>query len=335
MDPFETVELGDTGVHVTRLGLGGVFVSRSGRGDGSGTAYEIALDTIRRAYEVGIRYFDTAPLYGQGRSESRYGKVLGQIPRTSFVLSTKVGRLLEQDPERAGTWKEDDIPHFVAHFDLSRDGIRRSVEESLQRMGLESIEILYLHDPDEEDMEADALASAFPAMQELKEQGIVKAIGTGMNQWEMPARFLEQVDLDVVLLAGRYTLLDHAAFPDFLPLCLRTGTKVVTGGPYNSGILAATDLEGPVQFNYRPAPPEWTERTRSLNAVCDRHGVDLRAAALQFPLAHPAVASVIPGAATPDEVVQNAELVRVSTPTKMWDEMKSAGLIPKEAPVPD
>jgi D-threo-aldose 1-dehydrogenase len=334
IDPFELATVGETGVSITRLGLGGVFVGGRDHGDGSSTEYDTALATLNHAYEIGVRYFDTAPFYGRGRSEKRFGKVLGRRPRDSFVLSTKVGRLMVPDEDDPGFWEEDGIPHLTARFDLSRDGILRSVEESLERHGLGHAEILYLHDPDWEDREDEAIATAFPALLELKEQGIVKAIGTGMNQWEMPLRFLQEFDLDLILLAGRYTLLDQTAYPEFLPLCARKGTKIVTGGPFNSGILTATDFDRPVWFNYQQASPEWIEKAKALKAICDRHGVDLRAAALQFPLAHPAVACVIPGAASPDQVEQSAALIRVDCPADLWAEMKHEGLIPGDASTP-
>ena len=335
LNPFEQVAIGRTGVAVTRLGLGGVFVGGREHGDGTPVSdYETALTTIRHAYDIGIRYFDTAPFYGRGRSEVRFGRALGGLPRKSFVLSSKVGRLLIPDPEDPGEWAEDGISHFTARFDLSRDGILRSVEESLERHQLGQADILYLHDPDWEDREDEALATAFPAMLKLKEQGLVKAIGTGMNQWEMPARFMREFDLDIILLAGRYTLLDHAAYPEFLPLCLEKGTQIATGGPYNSGILAADNLDAPVWFNYQQAAPEWLAKARALKAVCDRHGVDLKAAALQFPLAHPAVACVIPGAATPAQLDQNAELIGTPLPADLWAEFKHEGLIPADAPTP-
>lgn len=334
LDPFERIKIGETGVAITRLGLGGVFVGGRELDDGSSTDYETALATLEHAHRIGIRYFDTAPFYGRGRSEKRFGKVLGQLPRDSFVLSTKVGRLLVPDPDAPGHWAKDDIAHMTAHFDLSRDGIFRAVEESLERHHLGHAEILYLHDPDVENLEDEAIATAFPTLMELKEQGIVKAIGTGMNQWEMPLRFLQQFDLDVILLAGRYTLLDQVAYPELLPFCERKGLKIVTGGPFNSGILAAADLDQPVWFNYQRAAPEWIDKARALKAICGRHGVDLRAAALQFPLAHPAVACVIPGAASPQQVEENAALIRVDCPADLWAEMKHDGLIPADAPTP-
>ena len=336
MNPFESIRIGDHGAEVTRLGMGGVFIAGRGSADGAGhtPAYDTSLATIAKAHEVGIKYFDTAPLYGNGRSEKRYGKVLGEYPRDSFVLSSKVGRVLVPDEADPGDWAIDDIPHLTAKFDLTRDGIMRALEEGLERSGLDHVDILYLHDPDVEDMEDEANATAFPTMIELREQGVVKAIGCGMNQWQMPGRFIERFDLDIILLAGRYTLLDHDAYPEFLPLCVEKNVKIATGGPYNSGILAARDLDGPLAFNYEQAAPQWIDKARALKRVCDVHGVDMRAAALQFPLAHPAVASVIPGAATPEQVVENVELIRVEIPGAMWSEMKSEGLIPADAPTP-
>ena len=335
MDPFEKVAIGTTGVEVTRLGLGGVFVG--GREHGSGapaSAYEQSMQTLHAAYAAGVRYFDTAPFYGRGRSEVRFGRALGSYSRDSFVLSSKVGRLLIPDQDDPGEWPDDGIARFTAKFDMSRDGILRAFEESLNRHKLGHIDILYLHDPDWEDLEAEAIATAFPTMQELKDQGAVKAIGTGMNQWQMPYRFMQEFHLDIVLLAGRYTLLDQDAYAQFLPLCEAQGTKVATGGPYNSGILAATDFDQPVWFNYQQAPSEWIERARGLKAVCDRHKVDLRAAALQFPLAHPAVATVIPGAASPAQLEENAQLLRAEIPAEVWLELKHEGLLPVDAPTP-
>lgn len=336
MNPFAKVAIGDTGVAVTRLGLGGVFVGGREHGDGTpASAYQESLETLDCAYESGVRYFDTAPFYGRGRSEVRVGRALANKPRDSFVLSSKVGRVLVPDTEDPGTWEPDGIPRYSAKFDMSRDGILRALESSLERHKLGHIDILYLHDPDWEDLEDEALASAFPAMLELKQQGIVKAIGTGINQWEMPARFMQQVHLDIVLLAGRYTLLDQSALAEFLPLCERNGTKVAVGGPYNSGILASDDLDGPVWFNYQPAEPDWIIKAKALKRVANRHAVDLKAAALQFPLAHPAVACVIPGAANPAQTQQNVELIRAHIPDGFWQELKHEGLIPQAAPTPE
>jgi D-threo-aldose 1-dehydrogenase len=335
MDPFEKISIGKAGLEITRLGIGGVFVGGREHGDGTPASdHDVAAATLSKAHEVGINYFDTAPHYGRGRSEVRFGRVLGKLPRDSFVLSSKVGRLLVPDVDDPGDWAEERIPHYSSKFDMSRDGILRAFDESLQRHKLGHIDILYLHDPDWEDLEDEAIASAFPTMIELREQGAVKAIGTGMNQWQMPYRFLQKFDLDIILLAGRYTLLDQAAYQEFLPLCVQRGTKIATGGPFNSGILAASHFDQPLWFNYQQAPPEWIDKARALKAVCDRHGVDLKAAALQFPLAHPAVACVIPGAATPQQVEQNVALIRAEIPAQLWVELAHEGLIPEDAPTP-
>ncbi|MEM7252523.1 MAG: aldo/keto reductase [Pseudomonadota bacterium] len=335
MDPFQTVAIGDTGVEVTRLGFGGVFVGGREQGDGSSpTEYADALSTLDHAYDVGIRYFDTAPFYGRGRSEIRFGRARGERARNSFVLSSKVGRLLVSDPEDPGVWPDDGIEHFTARFDMSRDGILRALDESLARHRLGHLEIVYLHDPDWEDLEDEAIATALPTLVELREQGVVKAIGVGMNQWEMPSRFMAHFHLDIVLLAGRYTLLDQGAFTEFLPRCEETGTKIAIGGPYNSGILAADNLDGPVWFNYQPATQHWLDKARAIKAVCDRHAVNMRAAALQFPLAHPAVASVIPGAASTRQVDDNVAVMRTNIPSAFWAELKAQSLIPDTAPVP-
>ncbi len=335
MDPFEKVAIGHAGVEITRLGMGGVFVGGREHGDGTPASnYDLAMATLNKAHDVGINYFDTAPFYGRGRSEVRFGRALAQRPRHSFVWSSKVGRVLVPDTDSPGEWPVEGIPHYVAQFDLSRDGILRAFEESLERHKLGHIDILYLHDPDVEDLEDEAVATAFPTMLELREQGAVKAIGTGMNQWEMPYRFLEKFDLDIILLAGRYTLLDQVAYEKFLPLCEQRGAKIATGGPFNSGILAASNFDQPLWFNYQPAPDEWIAKARALKAVCDRHGVDLRSAALQFPLAHPAVACVIPGAATPEQVEQNVALIRADIPAQLWDELRHESLIPRDAPTP-
>lgn len=324
-------------MRVTRLGLGGAPLSGMVLANGlyGGTGRDEAIQIVQRAYDLGIRYFDTAPHYGNGRSEARYGAVLANLPRESFVVSTKVSRVL--DPVRPGDLSpnEDGIPNFKGVFDFSRDGIFRAFEESLNRLKLDHVEIIYLHDADQYngDGKSEALQTALPAMIELREQGAVKAIGAGMNEWQMPAAFIRNFDLDVILLAGRFTLLDHDAYPEFLPLCQQRGVKIVVGGPYNSGILAR-DLDQPVSFNYAPAAKEWIDRARALKAVCDSHGVPLKAAALQYPLAHPVIASVIPGAQSIAELEDNVEMSQVAIPPALWSDLKSQQLIPTDAKVP-
>ena len=337
MDPFEKVAIGRTGVQVTRLGLGGAPLSGMVLADGiyQGSAYDQSLEIIQRAYDLGIRYFDTAPLYGEGRSEIRYGRVLGGLERASFSISTKVSRLLiPADPADLSPYSEDGLPHYNIQFDFSRDGILRSLEESLERLHFEAVDVLYLHDSDFVGQHADEdFAAGLSALVELRRQGVVKAIGMGMNQWELSGRMVERFDLDFILLAGRYTLLEQSALPEFLPLCLERGVRLAIGGPYNSGILAR-DLDQPVSFEYQPAPPHLIEKARRLKAVCERHRVELRAAALQFLFAHAAVATVVPGAATVAELEDNVRMMQVEIPADLWAELKSENLLPAAAPTP-
>lgn len=314
MKATDARSIGRTSLSVTCLGLGGVFLAR----DAPRAEAEALID---RAYETGVRYFDTAPMYGLGESERRYNGPLSRLDRSGFVLSTKVGRLLQEDVGGSEPW----------HFDFSRDGVLRSFETSLQRLGLDRVDILLVHDPD--DHADQAIREAFPALIELREQGLVGAIGAGMNQWELELRFARELPLDCFLLAGRYTLLEQTALAEFLPDCEANGISVIAGGPYNSGILAS-NLDDAASYNYRTAPAEMLDRARAIKAVCDRHGVPLKAAALQFILAHPAVAAVIPGAASVAEVEENARMVEAPIPAALWSELKDAGLLDPAAPVP-
>ena len=337
LDPFEKVKIGDTGVSVTRLGLGGAPFGGVPLGGGyfGRTASDTVLEIVRRAHHLGIRYFDTAPLYGSGRSEVRYGRAMDGIDRSGFVISTKVGRILEPLP--GGTSAEDSADGFADHYAINtwkRDDVLRSIEDSLTRLKTDRVEIIFVHDPDVEDFgERQAMDEAFPTLIDLKSQGVIGAIGCGMNEWQMPAKFIREVGIDVVLLAGRYTLLDHDAQAEFMPLCEERGVSVVIGGPYNSGILAR-DLSGPVTFDYEPASADLVDRAKRLKSVCDRHQVDLKAAALQFVLAHPAVASVIPGAQTINELEQNVAMVQSEIPSALWSDMKSEMLIPPDSVTP-
>ena len=291
---------------------------------------QTAADTVRRGYELGIRFFDTAPLYGRGKSERFYGEGLGDFERDSLVLSSKVGRVLNANKEAADA---DDIyvevPPYDVVFDFSRDGVLRSIEESIERLGLERLDIALIHDPD--DHWEQAIGEAFPTLAELRSQGVIGAIGAGMNQWEMPARFAREGDFDCFLLAGRYTLLDHSGLEEFLPLCESKQISVILGGPYNSGVLAS-DLGPDTTYFYQRTPPEVLERAKQIKAVCDSHHVPLKAAALQFGLAHPAVAATIPGPRTPAEVEENVALAGHEIPASLWSDLKSEGLIPAEAP---
>ena len=337
MDPFEKVAIGDTGVEVTRLGLGGAGLGGMVLADGifQGSGYEEALAIIRRAYEMGVRYFDTAPLYGEGRSEVRYGRVLGDFSRDSYAISTKVARVLRpENPDDLAPYSADGIPHYTYDFDFSAKGIQASLDSSLERLGLDVVDILFVHDSDLKDQHPDEdFIEGLEAASELRAQGVVKAIGMGMNVWERTGRMVERFDLDYILLAGRYTLLEQSALPEFLPLCVERGVQLTIGGPYNSGILAR-DLDKPVSFDYQLAPPPLVDKARALKAVCDRHGVELKAAALQFLFAHEAVASAVPGATSVAELEDNARVMQVAIPAALWDELKAEGLLPAEAPTP-
>ncbi len=326
MHPTEQVEIGHTGVMVTRLGLGGAPL---------GGMYERvpepeARAIVKRALELGIRLFDTAPLYGLGVSEQRMGAVLSSVPRERFVLSTKVGRLLKPARSADTTFFKDAAP-LEAVFDYSREGVRRSLEESRRRLGLQRIDIALIHDPD--DHYAQAIGEAYPALAEARDREEIGAVGAGMNQWQMEARFAREGRFDCFLLAGRYTLLEHAPLTELFPLCREKGISIIIGGPYNSGILAS-DLGPDARYNYGDAPAEVLARARRLKAVCDRHWVPLKAVALQFVMAHPMVASVIPGVRSVAELEENFRLAQLPIPQRLWADLKSEGLIPREAPTP-
>tara|TARA_B100000029_G_scaffold494152_1_gene557545 strand:+ start:156 stop:1175 length:1020 start_codon:yes stop_codon:yes gene_type:complete len=338
MKPFDRVPIGNTGVYVPRLGLGTAPLSGMTLGSGlfGGTPHEVALGILNRAQELGIGYIDTAPLYGAGRAEARFGRSnFTTAPRDSFVISTKIGRILQ--PVVGGLQPESDpdgIGDLVAVDSWTRDDVIRSIGESLDRLNLESIDIIYLHDPDTQPYgEEQSINEAFPALIELREQRVIKAIGCGMNIWELPLDFIKRFDLDIILLAGRYTLLDHTGLDEFLPECIERGVKIAIGGPYNSGILAR-NLSEPVTFDYEKAPEHLVARAQKLTEICIEHNVDLKAAALQFVLAHPAVATVIPGASSISELEQNIAMVRQEIPPELWSDMRANELIPQNAPTP-
>ncbi len=295
---------------------------------------EQARATVDRAWEQGIRYFDTAPHYGLGLSERRLGAALASRPRDEFVLSTKVGRLLERQPDAAGRDDQGfDVPaEFRRVWDFSRDGIRRSLDASLGRLGLDRVDIVYLHDPD--DHYRDVIDHGYPALEELRGEGVVRAIGAGMNQSEMLADFARNTDMDLLMLAGRYTLLEQEALDDLLAQCERRGIGIVAAGVFNSGLLARSTPPDDAKYNYDDAPAELVQRARRIAAVCDRHGTTLPAAALLFPLAHPAVVSVCVGARSPEQVDRNIELHSRGVPAAVWRELKEEGLLRADAPVP-
>lgn len=329
MDPLKKVQIGKTALRVTRLGLGGAPLG----GLFEDVQGETAVATIRRALELGINFFDTAPLYGHGKSEKWMGQGLGETSPDSRVLATKVGRVLE--PVKPGTLEKDEFDNpapFQPVFDFSYDGTMRSFHESLVRLQADRIDILHIHDAD--DHYDEAIKGAYPALDQLRSEGKIKAVGAGMNQAEMPARFARAGNFDCFLLAGRYSLIDHTGLKELLPLCVEKQISIIIGGPYNSGILATGARPG-AKFNYADAPPEILERVRKVEEVCKHHQVPMKAAALQFPLAHPAVAAVIPGARSVPELEENFRLISHPIPGGFWADLRAKGLLPEEAPVPE
>jgi D-threo-aldose 1-dehydrogenase len=273
-----------------------------------------ALATLRAAADGGLRYFDTAPQYGHGLGEQRVGRALRELGRDRFIVSTKVGKLLR--PGRI-------------EFDYSHAGALRSVDQSLERLGLERIDMLFIHDVNRkyhgeavEQRYREAMAGAIPALAGLRRAGTVKAIGVALNELDICARFVREAELDAVMLPARYTLLDQSAAAELLPLCEARGVAVLVAAPFDSGILA-TGAEAGARYNYAPAPPAIVERTRLIESVCRRHGVALAAAALQFPLAHPAVAGVVAGMRSPREVEANLALMRADIPEAFWADLKA------------
>jgi D-threo-aldose 1-dehydrogenase len=272
---------------------------------------------VEAAWNAGIRYFDTAPLYGSGLAEHRLGMVLRNKPRSEFVLSTKVGRLLRRDAPADPNQSFKGLPPLNPVFDFSYDGVMRSVEESLSRLGLDHVDVLLIHDPD--DHYEEALTGAYRALDRLRSEGTIKAVGAGMNQAGMLTRFGREADFDCFLLAGRYTMLDQSGAKELLPLCLDRGIAVIAGGVFNSGILA--DPRPGAPYDYRPAPAELLERAQRIKAICRRHGVDLKAAAIQFPLRHPAVASVLIGCRSVSELEENVRMFESPIPAELWEEV--------------
>ncbi len=294
-----------------------------------------ARSTVDAAWALGIRYFDTAPHYGLGLSERRLGAALASRPREAYVLSTKVGRALDPVDEVAGL---DDQGFVVPathrrRWDFSRDGIRRSLDESLQRLGLDRLDIAYLHDPD--DHWSEVLATGYAALDELRADGVVGAIGAGMNQSSMLADLVRETDVDVVMLAGRYTLLEQDALDDLLPLCRERDVAVVAAGVFNSGLLAREWPGDDAKYDYADAPRPLVARAQAIARVCERHGTTLPSAALAFPLGHSTVASVCVGARSAAQVERNAARYREPLPPDLWRELKEEGLLRADAPVPD
>ncbi len=321
--------LGGSGVEVSGLGFGGAAIANLYTEVSDDQAHE----AVNTAWQQGIRYFDTAPHYGLGLSERRIGAALREHPRSSYALSTKVGRRLEP----VGTVTGDDLASGFAVpaeqrrvWDFSADGIRRTLDASLERLGVDHVDIVYLHDPD--DHAEQAFREGYPALEKLRTEGVIGAIGAGMNQAGMLTRFVQDTDVDVVLCAGRYTLLDQSALAELLPAAVARGKSVVVGGAFNSGLLA--DPKPDATYNYAQAPAELLDRALRMKAVAERHGITLRAAALAFCAAHPAVASVLVGARSAAEVRDCAEQFAAHVPAGFWQELRDTGLLSTDAPIP-
>ena len=335
--------------HWDRLQNGGIDFTELGFGTAPlGNLYravsdEDAHDVLQAAWDSGCRYFDTAPLYGLGLSEVRVGNFLRTKPRDEYVISTKAGRLLKVCPpeSRTGIGKFFDTPSRREVYDYSYDGVMRSFEASFERTGLDRFDILFCHDVDifthgsKEASDArieQFMKGGYYAMLSLRDQGVIKAFGGGINEWQVCETLASRGDFDLFLLAGRYTLLEQEALASFLPLCTERGIGIVLGGPYNSGILARGPSDD-AQYNYSNAPKEVLDRVRRINTLCERHGVKMIEAALNFPLRHPAVVSVIPGGQSIEEVRSNKEILGKDIPASLWAELKSAGLMRQDAPV--
>ena len=348
-----TVQLGLISVkhrHFDRIGNGGIKFTELGFGSAPiGNLYKAVSDAdahevLEAVWNSGCRYFDTAPLYGLGLAETRLNRFLRSRKRDEYVVTTKAGRLLKvcKPEERLGIGKFFETPTRREVFDYSYDGVMRSFESSLERLGLDGVEILLAHDlcifSHGSKAASDArieefMRSGYYAMLSLRDQGVIKAFGAGVNEWQVCQTLAERGDFDLFLLAGRYTLLEQDSLQSFLPLCQKRGIGVILGGPYNSGILASGAKAGAF-YNYSAAPPDVIERVKRIDAVCAAHGVAMINAALQFPLFHPSVVSVIPGGQSVAEVLQNREVLEMHIPDELWRDLKDEGLIREDAPTP-
>lgn len=338
MNKITRRKFGRTGLMVTDMGFGAAPIGNFLKP----IPEEVAAAMVEHAWISGMRYFDTAPLYGHGLSELRLGQNLRWKPRDEFVLSSKVGRLLTPAPRASisfAPWVN--AAPFTFRFDYSYDGAMRSVEDTLQRTALERIDIAFIHDCDVFTHGAaqqaiyfkQAMDGAYKALLKMREEGVVKAIGFGVNEWQVCHEALKQGDFDGFLLAGRYTLLEQDSLDEFLPLCEKRNAAVVIGGGLNSGILATGAVPG-AKYNYSPAPPHILEKVKKIEAVCAEHKVPLPAAALQFLLAHPAIASHVPGTRTVEQMEQNIAWISHPIPKDFWQDLKHKGLLRKDAPVP-
>ncbi len=331
-----------------RLDNGGVTLTELGFGTAPlGNLYKAISDAeadaiLDLAWKGGVRYYDTAPLYGFGLAETRLNRFLRDKPRDDYVLSSKVGRLLQACPpdRRDGIGKWFEVPNRKEVYDYGYDGVMRSVEFSLERLGLDRIDMLFAHDLDlrnhgtQEALDArliELMEGGYQALRKLRDEGVIKAFGAGVNEWEPCQWLAERGDFDIFLLAGRYTLLEQEALESFLPLAEERGIGVVIGGPYNSGILATGPVKG-AYFNYAEAPPDILEKVRRIETICKAHGVRLIDAAFQFPLLHPCTVSVIPGGQGVGEMESNLAAAKAEIPAELWTDLKAQGLMREDAP---
>jgi D-threo-aldose 1-dehydrogenase len=331
--------VGATDLFLPRLGFGAAPL-----GGFRGKIQESEVNEIlQAAFDHNVTYFDTSPYYGYGRSELRIGNFLRELPRRSYVLSTKIGRWLEplNFNSSATDLRQGGLP-FQPQFDYSAEGTFKSLEQSMMRLGISEIDILYIHDVDvfthgsekaADQRYEEVLRGCYPALEKLRSQGIIKAVGIGLNENERSLRFLRDTDIDCILLAGRYTLLEQESLSSLLPECIRKNVSIIIGGPFNSGVLA-TGLSKNAKYDYGEIPKHIALRVLALQAVCQRFEVSLIAAALQFPLAHPTVVSVIPGAMNKNEQMVNILAMKEKIPKEFWQELKTQRLIREDAPVP-
>ncbi len=342
MTTLKRRRIGATSLEVTELGLGGAPMG----GFRATISDAEAMKLTDAAYEGGVRYFDTSPFYGYGRSELRMGAALREKPRSEYVLSTKIGRILhamKPGESPPADFRDNGLPGFAPVFDYTYDGVMRSLEHSHLRLGLARIDIALIHDVDFWTTKDRAVLaerfktvmdSGFKALDELRKAGIIGAIGVGINEADTSLRFIQAGNFDCMLLAGRYTLLEQGGLEAFMPECVKRNVSVILGGPYNSGILTGGVKPG-ATHDYVAAPAQLFEKAQRIEAVCQRHGVELGAAAMQFPLFHPAVCAVIPGALSVNEVKQNVSRMSAKIPSDLWGELKRERLLDPSAPTPN
>lgn len=313
-----------SGLQFTELGFGAASIGNLYKR----TSEEEAAEAVQTAWDCGIRYFDVAPHYGLGLAERRLGAALALHDRAEYVLSTKVGRLLRPNPSPTGRDQEGfDVPDDLIRIrDYSRDGVLRSIEESLERLGTDRIDIVYIHDPD--DHWPEAIQGAVPALSSLRDQGVIGAYGVGMNQADMLFRFVTETDVNVIMLAGRYTLLEQESSSELIQACLQHGVGIVDVGVFNSGLLSRKRPAPDATYNYQPAPPPLIDRATRLAEICEAHGTSLPAAAIAFPLQNQAVVNVTLGMRTSEHVQQNVQLAAQPIPVRLWDDLRAENLIP-------